>query len=65
MDTAPYSSRPSRPRRASEIDAWDREADVVVVGLGIAGGCAAVEANRAGAETLVLERASRGGGATA
>lgn len=65
MSAAPDSARPSRPRRASEIDVWDRQADVVVVGLGIAGGCAAVEANRAGAETLVLERASRGGGATA
>ena len=59
------SSLPSRPRRAAEVDGWAREADVVVVGLGVAGGAAAVEANRAGAETLVLERASRGGGATA
>ncbi len=44
---------------------WDREADVLVVGFGIAGGAAAIEAARAGAEVLVLERASGGGGASA
>jgi succinate dehydrogenase/fumarate reductase flavoprotein subunit len=38
--------------------------DVVVVGLGAAGGSAAIEARLAGAETLVLERASGGGGST-
>jgi 3-oxo-5alpha-steroid 4-dehydrogenase len=36
--------------------------DVVVVGLGIAGGCAALEAARAGARVLVLERAAVHGG---
>lgn len=41
------------------------EADVVVVGLGCAGVCAALEAREAGAEVLVLERASGGGGVTA
>ena len=40
------------------------EADVVVVGLGCAGVCAAIEAREAGAEVLVLERASGGGGVT-
>ena len=44
---------------------WDRVVDVVVVGLGIAGACAALEAHRAGAEVLVLERAGGGGGASA
>ncbi|MDJ0869663.1 MAG: FAD-binding protein [Myxococcota bacterium] len=44
---------------------WDAEADVVVVGLGAAGGCAALEARAAGADVLVLERASGGGGLTA
>ncbi len=39
--------------------------DVVVVGHGGAGAAAAIEASRAGADTLVLERASRGGGTTA
>ncbi|HET6937924.1 MAG TPA: FAD-binding protein [Nocardioides sp.] len=36
--------------------------DVVVVGFGIAGGCAALEAARAGATVLLLERAAVHGG---
>ncbi|MFK7895138.1 MAG: FAD-dependent oxidoreductase [Myxococcota bacterium] len=56
---------PSRPVSAASISDWWGEFDVVVVGFGIAGGAAAIEARRAGAEVLILERASRGGGATA
>lgn len=41
------------------------QVDVVVVGLGIAGGCAAVEAATAGASVLVLERAAVAGGTSA
>lgn len=41
-----------------------READVVVVGLGAAGACAAIEAADAGARVIVLDRFG-GGGATA
>ena len=41
-----------------EAEAWD----VVVVGFGIAGGCAALEAARAGARVLLLERAAVHGG---
>jgi len=44
--------------------AWDLEADVVVIGFGAAGACAALEAAAAGADVIVLERFS-GGGATA
>jgi len=44
--------------------AWDLEADVVVVGFGAAGVCAALEAAGAGAQVIVLDRFS-GGGATA
>jgi len=65
MSTDSSSALPSQPRREREIASWHEEFDVIVVGLGVAGGCAGVEANRAGARTLVLERASRGGGATA
>jgi len=57
--------QPSQPRPLESVERWDREHDVVVVGLGVAGGGAAIEAARAGADTLVLERATRGGGATA
>jgi len=47
------------------VTEWAQTADVVIVGLGIAGACAALEARRAGAEVLVLERAAAGGGASA
>lgn len=43
---------------------WDATADVVVVGFGGAGACAAIEAANAGAEVLILDRFN-GGGATA
>jgi 3-oxo-5alpha-steroid 4-dehydrogenase len=42
---------------------WDEEVDVVVVGFGGAGACAAIEAAENGLEVLVLERFN-GGGAT-
>lgn len=51
--------------KAEQVSQWDDGADVLVVGLGIAGACAALEAHRAGAEVLVVERASGGGGASA
>jgi succinate dehydrogenase/fumarate reductase flavoprotein subunit len=51
--------------READVEKWDREAEVVVVGLGAAGACAAIEAAEAGAETLVLERGWRGGGTSA
>ncbi len=47
------------------VNHFDEETDVLIVGLGAAGACAAIEARRAGAEVLVLERASAGGGSTA
>ncbi|OLF11401.1 hypothetical protein BLA60_10485 [Actinophytocola xinjiangensis] len=43
---------------------WDDEADVVVVGFGAAGACAAIEAAESGAEVVVLDRFT-GGGASA
>lgn len=47
---------------AADVEAWTDEVDVLVVGFGIAGGCAAVEAAAAGARVLVLERAGVAGG---
>ncbi|MGW0816437.1 FAD-dependent oxidoreductase [Streptomyces viridiviolaceus] len=54
-----------RPCAAADIGTWDVTADVVVAGYGVAGASAAVEAARAGAEVLVLERAGGWGGAAA
>ncbi len=52
-------------RDAREIERFDREVDVLVVGLGAAGAAATLEAARSGAQTLVVERASGGGGTSA
>jgi succinate dehydrogenase/fumarate reductase flavoprotein subunit len=57
--------KPSDTRDSREVSRWDLETDVLVVGLGCAGAAAALEAARAGAEVLVLERASGGGGTSA
>jgi 3-oxo-5alpha-steroid 4-dehydrogenase len=53
------------PTRDDAVPAWADEVDIVVVGYGIAGACAALEAHRAGANVLVLDRAGAGGGASA
>jgi succinate dehydrogenase/fumarate reductase flavoprotein subunit len=49
---------------AAEVTDWSEDVDVVVVGFGIAGGCAAVSAAAAGARVLVLEKAAAAGGTT-
>ena len=54
---------PVLPVSALPSDA--EEFDVVVVGFGIAGGCAALEAARHGARVLLLERAAVHGGTSA
>lgn len=53
------------PVPAAAIGAWDHEADIVIAGYGVAGAAAAVEAARAGADVLVLERTGSWGGAAA
>ncbi|HET7407875.1 MAG TPA: FAD-binding protein [Mycobacteriales bacterium] len=52
------------PLAASSVD-WSDEVDVLVVGFGASGGCAAVEAAAAGARVMVLERAAVAGGTSA
>ncbi|ATL71435.1 FAD-dependent oxidoreductase [Nocardia terpenica] len=54
-----------RPLRADATTRWDEEADVVIAGYGVAGAAAAIEAARAGARVLVLERTGGWGGAAA
>jgi succinate dehydrogenase/fumarate reductase flavoprotein subunit len=49
----------------ADVDHWSRSADVVVVGCGIAGVCAAIAAREAGAAVLVLERSGGCSGSTA
>lgn len=49
----------------ADVADWSDDVDVVVIGFGIAGGCAAVSAAAAGARVLVLERAAAAGGTTA
>jgi 3-oxo-5alpha-steroid 4-dehydrogenase len=44
------------------VDDWSDATDVLVVGFGIAGGCAALAAARAGARVVLLERAATYGG---
>ena len=46
---------------AADVMSFSDEVDVLVIGFGIAGGCAAVSAAAAGARVLVLERAAAGG----
>lgn len=58
-------ARPATIRKARTVRKWDLEADVVVVGFGCAGACAAIEAREAGADVLLLERAATGGGTSA
>jgi 3-oxo-5alpha-steroid 4-dehydrogenase len=61
---APKPAEPPLVLTKTDGNDWDDEADVVVVGFGGAGACAALEAKANGARVLVLDR-FHGGGATA
>lgn len=50
---------------AATLSGDEEQTDVVVIGFGIAGGCAALEAARAGAKVVLLERAATYGGTSA
>lgn len=52
-------------RRFEDIEHFDLTTDVLIAGFGGAGGCAAIEARRAGSEVMVLEWKSGPGGSTA
>ena len=60
----PARSEILSPLPASVLAEGTERYDVVVIGFGIAGGCAALEAARAGARVLLLERAAVSGGTT-
>jgi flavocytochrome c len=56
---------PARSEAYQIPEKWDEEADVVVVGFGGAGACAALEAANGGASVLILEKSAVPGGSTA
>lgn len=62
-DTA--KTNPSQPRKARDVENWDMETDVAIVGFGGAGGCAAIEVANAGSSAIIFELASASGGSTA
>ncbi len=49
---------------ARDAGRWSAEADVVIVGFGMAGACAALEARAAGASVILIERTSGCTGST-
>jgi succinate dehydrogenase/fumarate reductase flavoprotein subunit len=63
--TPAHKTQPSRPRRRQDVETWDIETDVAIVGFGGAGACAAIEAFDAGAAVTIFEVASASGGSTA
>ncbi|MBK7522207.1 MAG: FAD-dependent oxidoreductase [Gammaproteobacteria bacterium] len=56
---------PCTPISAAHIESWHAHTDVLVIGFGAAGACAALEAHAAGARVTILEVASGSGGTTA
>jgi 3-oxo-5alpha-steroid 4-dehydrogenase len=59
------SPRGNEPVAASTVSEFTHTTDVLVVGYGVAGAAAAIEAARAGASVTVLERFSGPGGSSA
>ena len=53
-----------RPFPADAVKNWHGEADVIVIGFGAAGACAAIEGADAGADVMLFERNSGSGGAS-
>ena len=62
MTTTPKGTALPAVLPTADLPADAPSYDVVVVGFGIAGGCAALEAARAGASVLLLEKAAVHGG---
>lgn len=52
----------SKKKVLKETQKWDREADVVIIGSGAAGMCAAIEAAEAGSKVIVIEKEGHPGG---
>jgi len=58
-------TNPTRARHLRDVQQWDRDTDVAIVGFGGAGGCAAIEVADAGSSAIIFELASASGGSTA
>ena len=58
-------TNPARARHLRDVQQWDRDTDVAIVGFGGAGGCAAIEVADAGSSAIIFELASASGGSTA
>mgnify|MGYP001815886715 FL=1 len=56
---------PTHPRLLEDVEHWDLETEVAIVGFGGAGGCAAIEAHDQGADVTIFEVAAASGGSTA
>ncbi len=56
---------PSRSQPLGEVPGWDFDAEIIIVGFGFAGACAAIEAATAGARVALFEVASGSGGTSA
>lgn len=52
------------PYSAADVAAWDMETDIVIIGFGATGACAAIEAAQSGADVKLFERNSGSGGAS-
>lgn len=55
---------PTQPLARRDVPQWDATADLIVVGTGVAGAAAAIEARRAGAEVFLLEKFHVPGGSS-
>ena len=56
---------PTRPCALTSVPRFDLETEVIVVGFGAAGACAAIEAARSGARVTLLEATGGSGGTSA
>lgn len=56
---------PAKAFPASRVPSWDITTDVIVVGFGASGACAALEAGRAGSRVILFEVGAGSGGASA
>lgn len=52
------------PYSAADVAQWDMETDIVIIGFGATGACAAIEAKQSGADVKLFERNSGSGGAS-